>query len=841
MSEPLDHFAAAKHRAANAAAIVLAAFVASLAAAPSALAQEPNMNAAALAHAVDRLAVTARVLYIAAHPDDENTRLLAWLVGARHLEVAYLSMTRGGGGQNLIGREQDALLDVLRTEELLAARRLDGGTQRFTRMRDFGYSKTAAETLGIWGQDEALSDVVRVIRTFQPDVILARFDENPPNHGHHTASAVLAREAFGAAADASRFPEQLRGGVEVWRADRLLLNVPTWREEPPPADALVLDVGTYDARLGLSYGELAAMSRSQHKSQGFGTLGERGPILERFTPVAGTRPQTDILEGIDTGWSRFGPSATGVADALAEARATLDRDAPERALPALLRAHRALATLPDGARVRDARVALDRVIVSALGLYVRTTAPVAAVVPGAGLDVKTEIVLRRPAAVQLRRIAIDPGAAIEEASPLEVGVKREVTTRVIIPVDAAVSAPYWLATASLPGRQVVSDPGLIGEPKGPPPLTAVVEFAIEDRIVRLERPVVHAWLDSVHGERTRTTLIVPPASVTPLRQAALAVNGAATELVLRVVAGGDSTHGDIVIDAPEGWAIDPARVAVSLAKAGDTTTVRFVARPFDSATAVEVAPAFESDGRRWSWREDILDHPHVPLQVVLQPASLRLVPLAIELPDGKVGYLPGPGDSVAEDLAHVGVHVETISDETLRSGDLGSFRAIVTGVRAWNTNAALKAAHGRLMSWMEGGGTLVVQYVTNNRLAPVDFPIGPFPFVVGRGRITDENAAMTPVDPAHPLLREPNPIGEADFEGWVQERGLYYAETWDDRYQPLLRAADPGEEPLNGAVLTARVGRGRYVYTGLSFFRQLPAGVPGAYRLLANLLSSPRP
>ena len=821
--------------------MVLAAFVASFATIPSALAQEPSMNAAALAHAVDRLAVTARVLYIAAHPDDENTRLLAWLVGARHLDVAYLSMTRGGGGQNLIGREQDALLDVLRTEELLAARRLDGGTQRFTRMRDFGYSKTAAETLDIWGHDEALSDVVRVIRTFQPDVILARFDEKPPNHGHHTASATLAREAFRAAADASRFPEQLQGGVEVWQANRLLLNVPTWREEPPPADALVLDVGTYDARLGLSYGELAAMSRSQHKSQGFGTIGERGPILERFTPVAGTRPKSDIMEGIETGWSRFGPAATGLADALAEARVTLDRDAPERALPALLRAHRALAALPDGPRVRDARIALDRVIAAALGLFVRTTSPLAAVVPGSGFDVKTEIVLRRPASVQLRRITIQPGVSVDDATPLEVGVKREVSSRVTIPIDAAVSAPYWLAAASLPGRQVVSDARLIGEPKGPSPLTAVIEISVEDRVLRLEAPVVHAWLDSVLGERTRTTLVVPPATVTPLRQAVLAVNGAETEVVLRVVAGSDATSGDVVIDAPEGWSIEPSRVAVSLAKAGDSSTVRFLARPGAAATSTAIAPAFESDGRRWSWREDILDHPHVPLQVVLQPASLRLVPLTIELPAGKVGYLPGPGDSVAEDLAHVGVHVETISDETLRSGDLGSFSAIVTGVRAFNTSAALRAAHARLQSWMESGGTLVVQYVTNNRLAPVDFPIGPYPFVVGRGRITDENAAMTPVDPAHSLLHEPNPIDEADFEGWVQERGLYYAETWDDRYQPLLRSADPGEEPLSGGVLTAKVGRGRYVYTGLAFFRQLPAGVPGAYRLLANLISSPRP
>ena len=314
------------------------------------------MHAGTLAHALDRLANTGRVLYVGAHPDDENTRLLAYLANSRHVTAAYLSMTRGGGGQNLIGPEQDELLDVIRTEELLAARRLDGATQRFTRMRDFGYSKTADETLAIWNHEQALADVVWVIRTFQPDVIIARFDEQPPNHGHHTASAILAREAFTAAADPQRFPEQLTGGVEPWQADRLLLNVPTWREGPPPADALALDVGEYDPRLGLGYGELAALSRSQHKSQGFGVAGERGPLIERFVSVAGTQPTRDILENLDLTWGRFGDRAAPLAKALEEARGALERDHPERALPALLKAQRALDALPDvAARARRAR------------------------------------------------------------------------------------------------------------------------------------------------------------------------------------------------------------------------------------------------------------------------------------------------------------------------------------------------------------------------------------------------------------------------------------------------------------------------------------------------------
>ena len=311
--------------------------LAGLALVGSADAQETPMHAGNLAHALDRLAVTGRVLYVAAHPDDENTRLLTYLANARHLTVAYLSMTRGGGGQNLIGREQAELLDVIRTEELLAARRIDGARQKFTRMRDFGYSKSAQETFATWGHDEALADVVWVVRTFQPDVIVTRFDEKPPNHGQHTASAMLAREAFSAAADPERFPGQLALGAKPWQATRIVYNVPTWRAEPPPEGAVTLDVGEYDPRSGLSYGELAARSRSQHQSQGFGVAGERGPVIERFVTLAGPATAGDLLDGVPLGWERFGDGGKPVGHALEQARSRLDRDRPERAVPALER------------------------------------------------------------------------------------------------------------------------------------------------------------------------------------------------------------------------------------------------------------------------------------------------------------------------------------------------------------------------------------------------------------------------------------------------------------------------------------------------------------------------
>ena len=823
--------------------MILAAGAASLFAATPvtpAAAEVAPADAAQLAHALDRLATTGRVLYVAAHPDDENTRLLTYLANVRHATVAYLSMTRGGGGQNLIGGEQGILLDAIRTEELLAARRLDGAHQLFTRMRDFGYSKTADETLALWGRQEALSDVVWAIRSFQPDVIVTRFSETPPNHGHHTASALLAREAFAAAADPKRFPAQLAQGVTPWQATRLLQNLSNWPgSPPPPKDALQVEVNAYDPRLGLAMGELAARSRSQHKSQGFGVPPERGSIMERFVTHAGARPKADLLEGVDTGWTRYGAAATAYARAIGEARRTLDRDRPERALPALVRARDELERLPgklrDEPRVRDARRALDGVIAAAGGLFARATAAVPVAAPGQAVEVRVEVAARA-APVTVQRVELAGAPALTAPAPVAAGEKKLFTLAVPIAATAAPSLPYWLARPPQPGRYEVAEPRLVGAPRTPPALEAIVDAAIGGRTLRLALPVVHAWTDRVHGERVRPFLVVPPATVTPVRDAVLAP-GKSAPLVVRVRAGRDALEGKVELELPEGWRAAPASHAVSLAKLGDETTVRFDVTPGPKAAAGEARPVVRVGGAAWSLREDTIDYSHIPLQLVLRPASVRLVPLQLAVPRGRVGYVGGSGDSIAADLAHVGFAVDELDDEALRAGELARYAAIVVGARAYNARAAVRAAHPRLMAYVERGGTLITQYNTTDFAGP----LGPFPLTLGRDRITDETAAPVLVDPKHPLLVRPNRIGPADWEGWVQERGLYFGAKWDPRYKPLVRFADPGEQPLEGALLVAQHGRGRFIYTGLAFFRQLPAGVPGAYRLLANLVGGGAP
>lgn len=833
------------------------------------------MHAGALAHALDRLGSTARVLYVAAHPDDENTRLLAYLASGRHVKAAYLSMTRGGGGQNLIGIEQGALLDVLRTEELLAARALDGAEQRFTRMRDFGYSKTAEETFTIWGHEEALRDVVQVVRSFQPDVIITRFDEKPPNHGHHTASAILAREAFHAAADPERFPGL---GPEPWQATRLLHNVSPWRGPPPPG-ALAVDVGAYDPRLGLGYAELAALSRSEHKSQGFGASGERGSLLEHFTVVAGSAPEGDLLEGIPLRWERFGPKGRELDGMFAEARRSLDRDHPERSLPLLLQIHDGLQKLPPSQRRDDALEDLKKLIRAASGLFLRATAESPFAAPGSELSLRLEIVQRLPAALRIQRAVFPDGAVVKAKEQPSLNEKLELEHLLRLPKDTPITTPYWLRQTPAAGRYQVAEGALIGAPRGPAALSIGIEVELAGRQLRFDEPVVHTRTDRVHGERVRPFTISPPATVTPTREAVLLPNGRAAEVALRIRAAKDDFVGVVELGLPDGWSSIPASERVELPKVGDERTVRFQVQgpPSTGGVALRVQdakaksdvssprplpppgatpsgppqveragsrsttihPSLLVEGKRWSLREDTIDYPHVPVQRIHQQASLRLVAAPLELPQGRVGYVMGSGDSIADDLAHVGAEVVLLDDEQLRSGDLSAYSSIVVGIRAYNTRPALVAAHDRLMRYVEGGGVVVVQYVTSSRFSPFDEAIGPFPLEIGPGRVTDETAEMSAINPSHPLLQAPNHIGPADFEGWVQERGLYFGAKWDSRYQPLFRAADPNEEPLEGSVLVARHGRGRYVYTGLAFFRQLRAGVPGAYRLFSNLLSPP--
>lgn len=783
---------------------------------------------------IEHLNVVGSVLYVAAHPDDENTELISWLEDDRGVRTAYLSMTRGGGGQNLVGTEQGELLGVVRTGELLAARGVDGAEQRFTRMIDFGFSKSPDETLAFWGHDDALDDVVRAIRAFRPDVIVTRFGIDGGTHGHHTASAILAREAFAAAAD----PAYVTPGLAPWTTDRLLHNRSNWNLDPTTDTStwLKADVGSYDPLTGLSVGEVAATSRTMHKSQGFGTEPEVGPLPEYFVPVLGTglSADQDLLAGLDLGWSRF-EGTKPLARALKKTAARFDPTAPERSLGDLAKAHALLERIPDAEWRASKTADLEAVMADTVGLWLTARAERAAVAPGGSVKVALTALCRAPADVVLHEVRLGTttsGGALAENQPWTAEIA------LAVPPETPVTRPHWMVEPPGPAMDTISDPALRNQPDTPPFFQAEFDLAIGGVRMTVRRPVEFAWTDSVLGERVHPLEVLPPATATFDHPGRILPAGAASTTRVTVRADAGPAEGVLRLTAPPGIIATPSEVAFAL---DDTAPERVVDVSLSAAPGAAPGPlsaTIEVGGVRSAFQQTVIDHPHLPRRTVLLPAVQQLVPVDVKRgPTTRVGYVTGSGDAVPDGLRAVGYTVEELGEDDLLGSDLSRFDAIVMGIRAYNTRPRLLAMHEPLMRYVAGGGRLLVQYNTNNRFDPLAGGIGPAPFAIGRERVTDETAEMTAPNPAHPALVGPNVLGPADFEGWVQERGLYFAESWDPAYETLFSAHDPGEAPLLGSTLVAHHGEGVFVYTGLSFFRQLPAGVPGAYRLLANLLA----
>lgn len=791
-----------------------------------------QMSAVDIQHRLERLMVVGRVLYVAAHPDDENTQLLSYLTHARNTRTAYLSLTRGDGGQNLIGSEQSPLMGVIRTHELMEARKIDGAEQLFTRARDFGYSKRADEALEVWGHETTLADVVWAVRRMRPHVIITRFPEKGDTHGHHIASAILAREAFAAAADPGRFSDQL-DRVKPWQATRLLYNVPN-RFMPDEArpDDLVVDIGGFDSVSGLSHGEIAAASRSMHKSQGFGAERRFGPEPERFRHLAGERATKDLLEGVPLDWQSV-PGGDAVASALAAARQGFRADQPSRIAPDLARALKALSAIEDAELKRWAEREIAALLVGVSGLLLEARAPEATVVPGGELAVKVLVLRRGDTPVTWKALRIGD-APVDVETPVDQHVKLEREVAVKVPATAALSTLPWLDEAPGPGRY--RGPGHTDEPLPKPSLVAVLTLEIAGAPLAVEIPVRHHWVDRVDGELHRDVEVLPAVSATPAAKAVLVPcpvgEAGPCQTKLRVALRARQP-GRLSIEAPEGYSVSPETLDV---KSDREIELTITSEPGAKPGSLRLFA--EAGGHRWSLAERALRHRHLPARTVLLPAEVDLTTASLTVPTTRIGHVAGPGDEVADGLRRAGFDVTDIDDDTLARGDLDTFGSILIGVRAFNTSEALRRHHARLFDFAERGGTVVVQYATKPRREPLDVPLLPYPMTLGRGRVTDQTAKVQILAPEHPLLTSPHRLDETDFAGWVQERGLYFGESWDEAHvTPLLSMADPGEDAEEGSLLVADHGAGRVIYAGLSLFRQLPAGVPGAYRLTANLLT----
>lgn len=791
------------------------------------------------------------VLYVAAHPDDENTHTITYLARGRGYRTAYLSLTRGDGGQNLLGSQLREALGVARTQELLAARRLDGGQQFFTRARDFGYSKDSRETLRIWGEDAVLGDIVRVIRAFRPDVVLTRFSPMPADtHGHHTASAVLAVEAFKLAGDSRAFPEQL-GVLAPWQPKRILHNRggPGGVAAPVPDGPGVvrLDVGGIDPVLGESFPSIAVRSRGMHKTQGFGMDGMDAPRepataarIEGFLPLGGAPATHDLFDGIDTTWSRVAGGAE-IERLTDEAIARFNPSSPEASVPALLAIRRSLARLPADPLVSDKRRQLDRILQSCLGLEVETVAERGEAVPGETVRMRHIASAARPGpSVRWVGMRYTTGRrAFPKGLDLRPGRALVREASLVVPRGTPPTQPYWLRHEGTAGLFRVDDASLIGRPEDPPEFP--VEFIFEiggQTLVVPDEPMAAAERGTTARRRLE---VIPPVSLRFTSPVELFAPGARRPVTVEVTASRARAAGVVHLEAPSGWTVAPVSQPFRLVGAADRAHATFTVTPPAGSAMASIGARVEIDGVRFNQQRIEVRYEHIPFQLLQPPAMLRAVSLDLAIRGRHVGYLPGAGDEVARSLEQMGYVVTTLTADDLTPEKLRALDAVVVGVRAFNVRPAdLRARLPALFMYVEGGGTLIAQYnLSQGFLSPglAEDWVTPFQLRISRRRVTDEQAPVTILAPDHAALTTPNRITELDFKDWVQERGLYFPEQWDARFTPLLAMGDPGETPLQGGLLVARHGKGHFVYTSLSWFRQLPEGVPGAYRLFANLVS----
>lgn len=815
----------------------------------NASAQAPRtMNAAEIQLALKKLGTLCSVMHIAAHPDDENTALLAYLANERLCRTAYLSLTRGEGGQNLIGSEKGALLGVIRTQELLAARRIDGAEQMFTRAIDFGFSKTAEESLRLWNKQEVLADVVWAIRKFRPDVIITRF---PPDeragHGHHIASAILAEEAFKLAGDAKAFPEQLKF-VSVWQPKRLLWNAFIRQGDTPPADTIKVDVGAYNPLLGKSYTEIAGQSRSMHKSQGFGAPERRGSRIEHLTHVAGEKATNDIFDGVDMSWKRV-DGMENISKLIAESKTKFNSNEPSEILPQLARAYSELYKSNETWAFQK-RNEIKELFRASAGLWLEAIAgePAVASDDKNFRDINFTAINRSNFPVTLygtSTITRSTPAEFVSASSILMGneeklLERDKPLTEKMPFAGSrsipTSQPYWLSEQNNGFLANVSDQTLVGLGENFANRFIYAKLKADNQEINFEIPILYRFVDRVEGEIYRPFVIAPPVVVNLTEPTYIYASNQPKQVRVTVRNYAPNMNGVLKLNLPSGWKAEPNEIPVALKEKGSEITNTFTLTPTANAVNGKIEAFVEANGQKYANSQVVIDYPHIPQQNLFPPAESKLVKLDVKTGRERIGYIMGSGDEIPEALKQIGYNVRLISDEDFENLDFAKeFDTIIAGIRAYNTRNVLRRKNQKLLDFVQSGGKMIVQYNTSDNTLFQNF--APLPLKIGRERVTVEEAPVKFLQPAHSVLNVPNKITGKDFDGWVQERGLYFAGEFDANFTPVLAMNDPNEKETTGSLVVAKHGKGEFIYTGISFFRQLPAGVPGAYRLFVNLIS----
>ena len=776
-----------------------------------------------------------RVLYVAAHPDDENTRALAYFSLGERAETAYLSLTRGDGGQNLIGDELSENLGVLRTQELLAARSFDGARQYFTRAVDFGYSRSAEESFLKWGKEELMSDVVLAIRKFRPDVIITRFPpDSRAGHGHHTASAILAIEAFEKANDPNYLPEQV-AEFGVWKTTSIYWNTSVWwgediEEKAKNSDKyLIQDIGGYNSLLGKSYNEIGTLARSQHKCQGFGGIIERGSRIEYFEHIEGARLKKSFFENNKDSWTNL--INTNFETEFENLLKNFNFIESEKNIPSLFKLREGILGLKDSSFKTEKLALCNSIIVDCLGLHVEVVSNDYAYVGGTEVEVSMNLINRSARLVKL--VGYELSGNKKQKTDDLLNENERFQKKIKFQFQEPISGPYWLKN-SFENIFEVTNRSDLGKPEEDPSAVGKIWILVDGLEMEIAIPVTYKWRDPSYGERRRKLISAPLYTVNFDQESVILKGKESKKIRMKIHGYEDEIQEFVNVVAPKGWKLSSNKIEFTLEDKHDEVWLEFDLIATDESRKGTLILTDKNGNKIHSYTDITYDH--IATQSIFREAKVECVNLNVLINPSKVAYIKGVDDVVPQAIEQLGFEVEVFEVSNLALLDLSSYSSVVLGIRIYNVHPELTNYHEKLYKYVENGGNLVMQYNTASRsLRELEF--GPVPFKLSRNRVTEEDAEVTFLMAEHPIMTTPNKLIKKDFDGWVQERGLYFAGTWDESYSALFSWHDQYEDPVNGALIVANYGKGQFVYTGISFFRELPKGVEGAYRLLANILS----
>ncbi len=802
-----------------------------------------SKNSAEIVEHLKKLGVLGSVLYVAAHPDDENTRLITALSKEKHLRTAYVSLTRGDGGQNLIGSELDEFLGTIRTNELMRAREIDGGIQFFTTANDFGYSKTAEETFTIWDKDAVLLDLVRVVRTFKPDVIISRFDLNSTGktHGHHTASAILAKDAFDHSANPLFHRSDLQN-LEPFKVQRLFFNT-SWffwgsREKFEAADKsklYTLEVGNYLPAYGQSTTEIAALSRSMHKSQGFGINSSRGSMIEYFDRLDQSKEtsHSSPFDGLDFSWSRL--DGGGNIDMLIqEVIRTFNYDQPHLSIPQLQKVENYIDELRSSYWKIIKLAEVRQIIFECAGLFCESYTDRHIISPGAEIRITHEFILRNPIEGVLNSIHILP-----EIVDTSFDIKLKTNTginwskQIQIPITTTLSSPFWLWNGRENAAYRVDDSNLNIVPTTPKSIQSSFTFTINNRKYSIIKPVIYKNDDPVLGEVKQPLDILPSVLCTDFDPVVILNSLEKKTIHLRLTSSMDNQRGTIQLKSKNNIHVHPNEITFYIKNAGDIFDANFQISTAEINNSITELDAEINNTKLFT--HHVIRYAHIPWQNVLIPTRIKVSSIDLKIKNKRISYIEGAGDFTDEALLKCGYKLSYVKADDILNINKKNTDVVIFGVRALNTQESLKNVQASLYKFMNEGGRVIFQYNTTADLVTNEF--APSSLKISRDRVTNEKSKVRIIHPNHPILQTPNKITEKDFEHWVQERGLYFPNPYDSSYTELIAMSDPGDKELTSGILYKKIGKGGFIYTPLSWFRQLPAGVPGAFRLFSNLIS----